>query len=271
MCGAGNITYKLTKGAQFARTENMSEKILAVAAGHEITEGELNHLIKNYPPEQQIYMSDPNAKKQVVEQLIAFHLFHKMALEEKITESKEYEEMVEKVKIELASHMAATSVVEGIQVTDAEEKAFYEENPSLFAAKAEVSAKHILVETEEQAKEAADEMKKGLAFEEAAKKYSTCPSKDEGGNLGYFSKGQMVPEFEKAAFEGEVGKVLGPVQTQFGYHLILVEDKKEASAVPFEQVQGQIHQQLMQNRQQAVYDKKVKELEAKYGVERKEV
>ena len=248
----------------------MSEKILAVAAGHEITEQELNNLLSNYPPEQQIYMSSPQAKQQLLEQLIAFHLFHKMAVEEKITESQEYEEMVEKVKVELASHMAATSIMEGIEVTEAEEKAFYEENPSLFEAKAQVSAKHILVDSKEQADSVAKEVEDGLAFEEAAKKYSSCPSKDKGGDLGYFSKGQMVPEFEKAAFEGEIGKMLGPVQTQFGYHLILVEDKKEGSAVPFEQAQGQIHQQLMQAKQQQVYDAKVKELEENYGVERKE-
>lgn len=248
----------------------MSEKILAVAAGHEITEKELNDLIKNYPPEQQIYMSSPQAKQQVLEQIIAFHLFHKMAVEEKITESKEYEEMIEKMKVELASHMAATSIIEGVKVEEAEEKAFYEENPDLFEAQAQVSAKHILVENENSANDIAKEIANGLAFEEAAKKYSTCPSKERGGDLGYFAKGQMVPEFEKAAFEGEIGKVIGPVQTQFGYHLIRVEDKKESSVVPFEEVQNQIHQQLIQNKQKEVYDTKVKELEAKYGVERKE-
>lgn len=248
----------------------MSEKILAVAAGHEITEKELNDLIKNYPPEQQIYMSSPQAKQQVLEQIIAFHLFHKMAVEEKITESKEYEEMIEKMKVELASHMAATSIIEGVRVEEAEEKAFYEENPDLFEAQAQVSAKHILVENEDSANVIAKEIADGLAFEEAAKKYSTCPSKEKGGDLGYFSKGQMVPEFEKAAFEGEIGKVIGPVQTQFGYHLIRVEDKKEGSVVPFEQVQDQIHQQLIQNKQKEVYDAKIKELEAKYGVERKD-
>ena len=218
----------------------MSEKILAVAAGHEITEQELNHLISNYPPEQQIYMSSPQAKQQVLEQLIAFHLFHRMAVEEGITKSQEYEEMVEKLKVELASHMAATSVVEGIKIDEEEEKKYYEE------------------------------IEQGLGFEEAAGKYSTCPSKDKGGDLGYFTKGQMVPEFEKAAFEGEIGKVLGPVETQFGCHLILVEDKKEASVRPFEEVQAQIHQQLIQGRQQEAYDAKVKELETAYGVERKE-
>ena len=247
----------------------MSEKILAVAAGHEITQKELDDLISNYPPEQQIYMSNPVAREQVLEQLIAFHLFYKMAVEEKITETAEYQEMAEKLKVELASHMAATSVVEAVKVTDEEEKKFYEENPDVFAAKPQVSAKHILVDTKEDAESIAGEVADGLAFEVAAERYSTCPSKERGGDLGYFSKGQMVPEFEKAAFEGEIGKVIGPVKTQFGYHLILVEDKKEGSTVSFAQAQEQIHQQLIQDKQQAVYNAKIKELEEKYGVERK--
>jgi peptidyl-prolyl cis-trans isomerase C len=89
-------------------------------------------------------------------------------------------------------------------------------------------------------------------------------------DLLYFSKGQMVPEFEKAAFAGELNQELGPVKTQFGYHLILVEDRKEGEALPFEQVQSQIHQQLIQSKQRRAYDEKVKELAEKYGVERKE-
>ncbi len=240
-----------------------------MAAGHEITEGELNHLISNYPPEQQIYLSSPQAKQDVLEQLIAFHLFHRMAVEEKITESQEYLDMVEKLKVELASHMAATSVVEHIKVSEEEERAYFQEHQDQFQEQGQVSAKHILLDTKEQAEQVAEEVAAGLAFEEAAKKYSTCPSKDKGGDLGYFSKGQMVPEFEKAAFGGEVGKVIGPVKTQFGHHLILVEDKKEASSHSFGQVQEQIHQQLVQAKQQEAYQAKVSELSEAYGVERK--
>lgn len=136
----------------------MSEKVLAVAAGHEITEGEVNDLIKNYPPEQQIYMSSPQAKQQVLEQIIAFHLFHQMAIDEKIPESKEYKEMIEKMQVELASHMAATSVIENIKVDEAEEKAFYEENPDLFVAKPQVNAKHILVDSEDSANDIAKDL-----------------------------------------------------------------------------------------------------------------
>jgi len=247
----------------------MSEKVLAVAAGHEITEGELNALIRNYPPEQQMYMANPQAREQVLEQLIAFHLFAKQAEEDKIQETEEYKTMIEKMKVELASHMAATKTIEGVKVEEEEEKEFYEANKAQFVKGAQVSAKHILVDNEELANKVAEEIAAGKSFEDAAKEYSTCPSKDRGGDLGFFSKGQMVPEFEKAAFEGELNKVIGPVKTQFGYHLILVEDKKESSEIPFEQVQAQIHQQLIQQKQQAAYEKKVAEMTEKYGVEKK--
>ncbi len=247
----------------------MSEKILAVSAGHEITEKELNELIANYPPEQQLYFSNPRAKDELLEQLIGFHLFAKMAEEEKIRESKEYIETLEKMKNELASHMAATSVIDKVTVDEGEIKKYYDENPKQFIAGGQVSAKHILVDEESQAEKIAKEIAEGKPFAEAAREYSTCPSSEKGGDLGYFGKGQMVPEFEKAAFNGEIGKVLGPVKTQFGYHLILVEDKKEEKTVSYEEIKDNLYSQLLQMKKQEVYANTIKELEAKYGVERK--
>lgn len=247
----------------------MSEKILAVSAGHEITEQELKDLIANYPPEQQIYLSSPQAKDEVLEQLIGFYLFAKMAEEEKIKESKEYKETLAKMENELASHMAATSVIDKVTLEDGEAKAFYDNNPAQFTADAQVKAKHILVEKEEDANKIADEIKAGKSFEDAAKEYSTCPSKEKGGDLGYFGKGQMVPEFEKAAFEAAIGEVSAPVKTQFGYHLILVEDKKEAQIMDFESVKNQLEEKLLQQKKQSAYMETLKDLESKYGVERK--
>ena len=229
----------------------MSEKILAVSAGHEITEQELKDLIANYPPEQQIYLSSPQAKDEVLEQLIGFYLFAKMAEEEKIKESKEY------------------SVINKVTLEDGEAKAFYDNNPAQFTADAQVKAKHILVEKEEDANKIADEIKAGKSFEDAAKEYSTCPSKEKGGDLGYFGKRQMVPEFEKAAFEAAIGEVSAPVKTQFGYHLILVEDKKEAQVMDFETVKNQLEEKLLQQKKQSAYMETLKDLESKYGVERK--
>lgn len=91
----------------------------------------------------------------------------------------------------------------------------------------EVRASHILVLDEQQAKDLKTKIDNNeISFEDAAKEYSQCPSKAQGGDLGYFGRGMMVKEFETAAFDGEVGKVTDPVKTQFGWHLIKVIDKK---------------------------------------------
>ena len=91
----------------------------------------------------------------------------------------------------------------------------------------EVSAKYILVSTESEAKDILQKINDGsISFEEAAKKWSNCPSKNNGGDLGYFGRGMMVKEFEDVAFSTEKGAISAPVKTQFGWHLIKVIDKR---------------------------------------------
>ena len=87
---------------------------------------------------------------------------------------------------------------------------------------AKASARHLLVKTEEECLNIKTEIEGGLEFAEAAKKYSSCPSKAQGGDLGEFGPGQMVPEFDKVVFSADIGSIEGPVQTQFGYHLLEV-------------------------------------------------
>ena len=89
-----------------------------------------------------------------------------------------------------------------------------------------VNAAHILVNSEKDAQNILARLEKGESFEALAKRFSKCQSKSKGGNLGWFVKGDMVPEFENAAFNAKKGEVVGPVKTQFGYHLILVKDLK---------------------------------------------
>ena len=89
----------------------------------------------------------------------------------------------------------------------------------------QATARHILVDTEEKCQSLIDEIKGGADFGDVAKANSSCPSSRDGGKLGTFGKGQMVPEFEKACFEGEVGDVQGPIKTQFGYHAVEVTER----------------------------------------------
>ena len=87
-------------------------------------------------------------------------------------------------------------------------------------------ASHILVKTEDQANQILKRLADGEEFDKVARRFSSCPSAKNGGDLGWFGKGQMVPEFEKVAFENDPGKVAGPIKTQFGYHVIKVTGRK---------------------------------------------
>jgi len=103
---------------------------------------------------------------------------------------------------------------------------FYPITPSFLYMAVQARASHILVKTEDQANQILKRLADGEEFDKVARRFSSCPSGKNGGDLGWFGKGQMVPEFEKVAFENDPGKVVGPVKTQFGYHVIKVTGRK---------------------------------------------
>ena len=248
----------------------MENKVLATISGVEITENDLNAIIMRYPADKRGMFNSEMGKKQLLEQMISFDLMYKLGNEMKINETEEYKANLAQVEKDLLTQITINKVLAEVTVTDDEAKKYYDEHKNEFEQPATVSAKHILVDNEELCSEVKNKIASGeLSFEEAAKQYSTCPSKEQGGNLGVFGRGMMVPEFEEAAFGLELEKVSEPVQTQFGYHLILVESKKEAKEKSFEEVKGMATGQLLQDAQQKKYLDVIKELEAKYGVERK--
>jgi len=128
-------------------------------------------------------------------------------------------------------------------VTDEEVRERFDNEIAAMAPESEIKARHILVASEEEAKAIVAELAQGKDFAELAKEKSTGPSGANGGDLGFFGKGQMVPEFEEAAFGLENGKfTTTPVKTQFGWHVILKEEEREKPKPEFEQVKDQIRQ-----------------------------
>lgn len=244
----------------------MSEQnILVKIDDVEITESELDAYIATLPQDQQAYAAYPQFREHALKQLTAFYLYAKMGEDEKMDETEEFKALMEKARKEIYAQVAINSVLKDVTVTEEEMQAFYQANPDHFEEPESVHAKHVLVDTEEKALEIMEAITSGaVSFEDAAKEHSSCPSNAQGGDLGEFGRGQMVPEFDQAAFEAEVGKVVGPVKTQFGYHLIKVEGKKEASMMPYEDVKLHIQGNLLQQKQNEVYSAKFRELEAKY-------
>ena len=247
----------------------MENKVLVTIAGVEIKESDLNAIIMRYPEEKRAYLASDMGKKQLLEQMISFELMNRLGLEMNLHETEEYKASLKAVEKDLLTQMTISKVLAEVTVTDEEAKKYYQENTSEFEEAATVSAKHILVDSEELCSEVKNKIDAGdMTFEEAAMQYSSCPSKDQGGDLGVFGKGMMVPEFEEAAFNLELNAVSAPVATQFGYHLIKVEAKNEPSTATFEDVKDQIVQKLVQDSQEKKYSDLVKELEAKYDVKR---
>ena len=227
----------------------MEQKIIAVVAGREIKESDFEKFLQNVPREQQAYLSNPQFRQQCLDQFVALHMFAELGGEMKLEETEEYQEMVENAKRDILAQMTMREVMKDAVVTEGET----------------VRAKHILTDSKEKCDAILAAIQSGeTSFEDAAKEKSTCPSGAKGGDLGEFGKGQMVKEFEDAAFTAEIGAIVGPVQTQFGYHLIKVEEKKDAAVADFEEVKNSIRNQLLQQIQNKVYSDKVKELREKY-------
>ena len=243
----------------------MSEKVLAKIAGRELTEKDYQAFLNKVPAEQRAYAEHPQAKAMYVEQFLTQHLYAQMGVDMKLDETPEFAELMEVMKMEILSQLAMASTLKGIEVTSGECKAFYEDNKESFKKTETVKAKHILVEEEAKANELMAAIEAGeIQFEEAAKANSMCPSNAQGGDLGEFGKGQMVPAFEEAAFAAEVGKVVGPVKTDFGYHIILVDEHSEGGVMYFDEVRDQIKAQLSQQKSAEAFQAKTAELKAKY-------
>ena len=247
---------------------DMQNKILASVAGNPITEAELEMALASMGQRGQAY-NNPQGRQVLLEQLIAQKLFLMDAQKNLMEREPEFKEQLKRVKEEMLTNYAIKKAVEKVRVTDDEIQKFYDENPDQFEAGTTYNASHILVETEEKALEIAAQINAGeISFEDAAKANSTCPSGQQGGELGDFGHGQMVPEFEQACDGLEVGEMSAPVQTQFGWHLVKLNKKEDGGKMELAEVKEQIRQALMQQKQQAAYQSRVNQLKLLFPVDK---
>jgi peptidyl-prolyl cis-trans isomerase C len=194
------------------------------------------------------------------------------------TQGLTFEQFMQQIEKGVRYEKLMDKQVGQIDINDAEALAFYEENKEDFNTPEQVQASHILIkvspsatpEEKAAAKEKAEkllkEVKEGGDFATLAKENSDCPSKAKGGDLGLFGKGQMVKEFEEAAFGLQPGQVSGVVETQFGYHIIKVTDRKEAGMTAFEKVKADIVKNLKQGKKNQQFRQYVQKLRAEANV-----
>ena len=153
-----------------------------------------------------------------------------------------------------------------ISITDQEVKDYFEENKNMFAEEEEVKASHILVDTKEEADKIKGKLNSGEDFAKLAEEFSKDGSKDVGGDLGFFAKGRMVPEFEEVAFSLGVGEISEPVKSEFGYHIIKVVDKTETMDPKFEDLKDDIEDNMRNEKSQEAYGKWYEEIRGEYEI-----
>jgi len=247
---------------------DMQNKILASVAGNPITEAELEMALASMGQRGQAY-NNPQGRQVLLEQLIAQKLFLMDAQKNLMEREPEFKEQLKRVKEEMLTNYAIKKAVEKVRVTDDEIQKFYDENPDQFEAGMTYNASHILVDSEEKAAEIAAQINAGeISFEDAARANSTCPSGQQGGELGDFGHGQMVPEFEAACDTLEIGEMSAPVQTQFGWHLVKLNKKEDGGKMALAEVKDQIRQALMQQKQQAAYQSRINQLKLLFPVDK---
>ncbi len=245
-----------------------NNNVLAVVGGKQITNEDVDAMIASMGQQAQAYKS-PQGRAMILEELIAQKLLLLDATRNLYEREAAFKEQLARVKEDLLINYAVGKVVSGVRVTDDEAKKYFEDNADQFMGQESVSASHILVDSEDKANELLAKINAGeISFEDAARENSSCPSGAQGGSLGEFGHGQMVPEFDAACFEMEVGEVRGPVQTQFGYHLIRLDGKKAAEPMHFGDVREALVRQLTMEKQQAAYRSKINQLKILYPVER---
>ncbi len=155
-----------------------------------------------------------------------------------------------------------------IKIEEDEVKAYFEANKERFDVKEQVKASHILVDSEDKAKEVKEKLLAGEDFAELAKDYSIdTGNNQQGGELGFFSRGQMVQEFEDAAFSLEIGKISDPIKTKHGYHIIKVEDRKQAKEATYEESKAAIKEILLQEKLPTSYNTWIQEKFDEYEIE----
>lgn len=247
-----------SKGAEVGAKEKKGE-VIAEVNGSTITTDDYKKEVAVLPPYLKQMADTPEGRKEMLDTMVVRELVLQDAQKAGIDKSPEVlarmEDMNKRVVVEA---YLKKKVEEQIKVADADLQKVYDQKKDKFKTDAQIKASHILLKTDKEAEDVQAQLKAGSKFEDLAKKYSIDPAGAKGGDLGWFSKGSMIPEFEKVAFALKEGEVSGIVKTKFGFHIIKLTGKRPAGIIPFAEVKDQLKAELLPEKQQEVF-KKIKE------------
>ena len=240
------------------------ETILASFGEQTITLGEFNQLWEEIPEDYKLQLD----KSMVLDQMISEKLLIQEAKNKGLEEDKDVLEQIKKITEQiLVQTLIEREILDKVKVSNEEVAEYYEENKNDFIEKEQVHLGNILVETKEEAQDILEQLKAEGDFSEIAKEKSTGPSAAQGGDLGYLSKGTIFPEIEDVVFALEVGKISDVIQTEFGFHILKLLDKKPEIIKPIEKVKEDIIQTLLPIKQKEAFENLLEELKSKTEIE----
>jgi len=203
-------------------------------------------------------------KSKFLDDIIIEELLYKEALKSKIDRDPETKEVISEAKKKiLVSRLIKDRVDDKIFISEQDIKKYYDEHSEEFMLPERWRVSHILVDTQEEAAAIKEKLNQGVSFEELAKEKSKDATSQQGGDVGYFSKGQLIPEFERAALSLEVGKISDIVKTQFGYHIIKLTDKKSPEVQEFSSVKELIKKELERDKKKQLLEVLMNDLRKK--------
>ena len=248
------------------------ERVLAKVADREIREKDIDQVIRMMGPQGAMMYDNPQGRRAVLDELVSMHLFALKGAEEKLDQTPEFKAALETFRNQSLARAAIDASLKDVTASDEDAKKFYDEHPDQFTQPERVHVRHILISDDVTSADAIAkiqaDLKAGASFDEVAKSRSLCPSAAQGGDLGEVSKGQMVPEFEAAAFAlKNPGDLSEPVKTQFGWHIIRLEGRTPSSVEPFDTVKPQLLQYLTNEKRNEAFKNAVEGLKKTYKVE----
>jgi peptidyl-prolyl cis-trans isomerase C len=263
------ITLAISAGCvkKEGKVEKVEKDFLAKVNDKIITQEYFMQKLNSLPEWAMGRFTTEEGKRQFLEEIIKEELLFQEAMRTGIDREKDFLDKVDEFKRMTLVSTLLKDEIEGKAVTDDKEiRDFYEKHSDTYKIGDQINAQHILVDTEEEAEEVLQKILKGEDFGELAKNFSKDHSTAvKGGDLGFFGKGRMVPEFEQAAFGLKVGEVSKPVKTKFGYHIIKVLEKKEGKQREFEEVKSIVERRLKAERQKSLFDSYIQSLREKAG------
>ncbi len=262
---AGIFAISFLSGYQlFAADENVVAKI----GNQTITETDLKEIVNAVPEKFRHLYLTPEGRKKTLDYVVNIYTLAAEAEKQGLDKKPEVNKLLQFTTKDLLARMYLDQMSKDLAApTEAEAKEEYEKNKGQYSTPESVHLHHILVATEKEAKDILSGLKKGQKFSDVASKVSLCPSKEKGGNLGWLPKGSLVPEIEEVAFTMKEGVYPNPVKSKFGYHVLMLEEKKGPQENSFDQVKDYIMEQLRFKRQQEHYEKLAASLRKQMNVQ----